>query len=290
MTRDDLLSAAAIAIPTGTGFLRGYCPYCEEEAGGVTPSKRNLSINVVTGRFNCWRCEEYGYIRGLDEVIFIEHEDYDDAPDEDEPEDVEFQLPREFVSLSSRDSRDSISMRAAYRFLKSRNVPRKAIPGARLGATTHGFYQYSVVVPIYDHGRCRGYVARRVLEKTYLYPKGMKRGEVMFNMDALSVRTDEPCIIVEGCFDALPHWPHAVAVLGKPSRIHEEMLRAAKRPLAICLDADAQRQGWALATSLSMHGVRAEYLQLRPGTDPGDTPREWMMREIERLFRKRSGR
>lgn len=281
VTRDDLLAAAAIAVPTGAGFIRGFCPFCEEDIG-FTPEKRNFAIRKESGWYRCWRCCESGFIRGLDEIIFQE-EIEQDTDTLEEPE-KEFELPREFVSMASKSARHSRALSAAFKFVRGRGVKLATVRDAGLGATLRGYYKYSVVVPIYDRGFCRGYVARRVFEKVYLYPRGMKRGQVMFNMDALSVKTDEPCIIVEGCFDALPHWPLAVAVLGKPSAAHEEMLANAKRPLAICLDADAQRQGWALAARLTLKGVRAEYLELPPGTDPGETSRAWMERKIIELF------
>ena len=86
--------------------------------------------------------------------------------------------------------------------------------------------------------------------------------------------------------DALPHWPHAVAVLGKPSEAHLGLLAAAKRPVVMCLDADAWRTGVGVMQRLRLRGVEAHYLELPPGRDPGEMTTEDLLSRAHELCAK----
>jgi DNA primase len=104
----------------------------------------------------------------------------------------------------------------------------------------------------------------------------MQRGEVLYNHTALHVETERPVMVVEGVFDALALWPHAVAVLGKPSHFQVDALASAKRPVAIVLDGDAWQEGYALAMRLRLAGQRAGSVTLPPKTDPDEVDRAWL--------------
>lgn len=282
--RTDLLNAAASATPTRSGYWRSYCPFCEE-AEGFT-GKKNFTIRMATGAFWCWRCAEQGFIRDIGEALFavVEEAKAQEVETELEAHD-DFEPPDGYVALGHGDGYSRLKWRPAREYLYARGVDYGTIVECQIGAVGPGNkYARSVVVPILDAGRWRGYVCRRYTRKGYLYPPGMKRGELFFNMDALIEPSEEPIFLVEGCFDALPHYPFAVACLGKPSHTHVEMLRRVKRPLAIVLDADAQREGWALAQQLRLDGVNASFVKLAPGTDPGDADPDWLLEEVYASF------
>lgn len=278
--RSDLLSAAAAATPSSSGYWRSYCPFCEESEGYT--GKQNFTIRMATGQYWCWRCAEKGTIRNIGEALFAVVEAAKVA--EDQADDVtppDFEPPDGYVALAGPGS-DRVKFRPARNYLASRFVTPRAISECQIGAVVdrHHRYSRSVVVPILDRGVWRGYVCRRYTGRGYLYPRGMKRGELFFNMDALTAAGPDPIFLVEGCFDALPHYPHAVACLGKPSHTHVEMLRRVTRPIAIVLDADAQREGWALAQRLRLDGVDATFVKLPAGSDPGDLPTDWLLSKV----------
>lgn len=277
--RTALMDAVAAATPTRSGYWRTYCPFCEETEGFST--KRNFTVRVSTGRYQCWRCAETGVIRNLAESQFAGTA----AREVEMPEVDNFPPPDAFVALGYGEGSGRLKYRPARDYLASRGVLWSTVQDCEIGACLSGKYRGSVVVPVKDRGAWRGYVCRRYRGKGYLYPAGMRRGSCMFNMDAL--RGDaaaSPIYLVEGCFDALPHYPHAVACLGKPSRDHVDMLRQVKRRLAIVLDADAQREGWALAAQLQLDGVQAQFVKLPSGSDPGDVDPDWLKQRVSSVF------
>jgi DNA primase len=99
---------------------------------------------------------------------------------------------------------------------------------------------------------------------------GFDRERNVFNAAALAVDTDDPLLVVEGTFDALPYWPDVVALLGKPSEGQIGLLLTACRPLVVALDGDAWLESEMLAARLELDGARATWLKLPPKRDPGD--------------------
>jgi hypothetical protein len=156
-----------------------------------------------------------------------------------------------------------------------------------MGAARRGEAAGRIVVPLLETGGSKwlGWVGRIWRKREgvlpYRYPAGMPRGALLFNHDALLVETAEPCMIVEGVFDALPHWPRAVACLGKPSRGQLTALMAARRPIVVVLDGDAWREGQALARLLTFRGRSTKWLRLPPAVDPGDIAPDQMAGMIE---------
>jgi hypothetical protein len=288
ISRAELLDTAARAVRTGSGYWRAHCPFCEASEG-LAQSKRNFTIRMSSGEYWCWKCAEKGRIQNVSEAMSW-------AVEEARAEEVEtallqgkyvessFPAPEGFTLIGEGYGLTANRFSEAREYIIGRGVSLSTVADCEIGAVLSGKYRRSVVVPVLDRGRWRGYVCRRYDRKGYLYPRGMQRGSVMFNMDALTEDSDEPIMLVEGCFDALPHYPVAVACLGKPSAAHYEMLKKVRRPLAIVLDADAQREGWALAQMLQLDGVNASYVKLRPGSDPGDTDPEWLLEEVYRSF------
>ena len=104
----------------------------------------------------------------------------------------------------------------------------------------------------------------------------------MYEHRVLHETTEEPAIVVEGVFDALPYFGRALAVLGKPSPWQVEALAATQRPIAVVLDGDAWEQGWALANKLQLAGVRAGSVRLPAGEDPNSVDRNWLLYEAAR--------
>lgn len=279
---DALLERAVQrAHPSSTGWWRGDCPYCEDKLG--TPGdKGNFAVNADSGAWMCWRCDERGRDRGIPELLGSGKRQAQAARQVLRDEAV--QPPEGFISLADPSARAARSLAVVFEYLGERNLRARTITEADIGYVPFGACQQRmwydrIVVPVRDPqtGVWRGYVGRdRVgsqLRPKYMYPSGMKRGELLFNEAALYIETSEPVIVVEGVFDALPHWPRAVACLGKPTQDQRAMLRKARRPIAVALDRDALHESWALAATLRLDGVRATRVLL-PNVykDPGEMP------------------
>ena len=284
VSRDDLLDAVRAASRRSTGWWRSYCPFCDETNG--KRGNDNFSINIGTGKYSCWSCGEFGYLKNISEIFFDPWEFKKVVAQAENPPELpdKIELPREFVRLSSRIGRNSVAYEEARNYVLGRGLDEAVIEEVGIGAVLRGFYRDSVVIPITVAGVCRGWVARQYKQKNYLYPKGMQREEIMFNYDELLLDVEEPIMLVEGVFDALPHWPMAAACLGKPADNHVEILKKVTRPIAIILDADAQHTGWVLAERLKLSGVNASFVRLPPGSDPGNADPDWLWDEVCACF------
>jgi DNA primase len=147
---------------------------------------------------------------------------------------------------------------------------------AGIGACVKGKMAGRVVIPICGgrNNKLVGWQARSWTDSQnglrYYTSPNFKRAEHVYNEAALYLDTDEPCMVVEGLFDALPYWPHAVALLGKPSEGQINMLANTYRPLCVVLDGDAWLESEMLCLRLRIEGVRASWIRLPPKKDPAD--------------------
>jgi DNA primase len=191
-----------------------------------------------------------------------------------EPEEVKIVPPEGFMYLAEEPACSALSTEQARKYLWKRGIRKDIVRDAELGITFEGKQKGRVIVPIKDPGGLwlgwvgRIYHSRPVMLK-YVYPTGMKR-DMFFNQKALYAETDEPLYVMEGVFDALPHFPHAIACLGKPAKKQVEILLATERPVVVALDGDAWQEGEALAMRLKLEGKRAGFIKFPPLTDPGD--------------------
>ncbi len=238
-----------------------------------------LEGNILTG--NCFKCEAKGYLDELPADIYFDKvtkpEEAEDGPPEIDP-------PWGWAQIWRGDGYTALSLQGARDYLHGRGLSEDIWKGANIGVAAGGYYDGRIVVPIPTaDGVWRGWVARDwtgYAERNYLYPKGMRRGEILFNSAALLRETSEPVMIVEGVLDALPYWPNAVACLGKPALAngkHLQLMLEAKRPIAVCLDGDAWREGWALGERLKFEGKQSGSVRLPAGSDPNDIDRSWLI-------------
>jgi len=270
-------------------WRRANCPFCWERVGKVDRS-HTWGINTETGYWHCYRCKAKGVL-------------HDIAPDTERVEQaapVVATTPEGFYPLT-----DGSTILDSYReFMVSRGVAPATWEGAGVGACIRGKYAGRVVIPVTRSSKWVGFIARTTLSATeiadrnkgrgrfhkYLLPPWRGRGSSLFNQDALMPPQDntppdhvcppaatttepreDPILVVEGVFDALPHWPDVVACLGKPTQAQEELLLASRRPLVIALDGDAWREAWMLAHTLRLRGhERVTWVRLDPLTDPND--------------------
>lgn len=269
----DLEEALQRAFKPSSGYWRTECPKCWDD-DGRKPTKQNLTFNLETGKYSCWKCQSWGFLND-------EQADSYRVYQNKVAEDTRVELPDFFAALEVSSNVYSWEperlheytmreLRPYIRYLHNRGVTNSTISQCRIGAIVGGKHANYVCVPLISQSELKGFVLRSILDKKYWSPTARS----IFNVDQLFVETDEPIAIVEGCFDALPHYPNACAMLGKPTQQIKQVLLQAKRPLAIAMDADAQQMGWSLATWLQLEGKQAHFVQLPSGMDPGDISTE----------------
>lgn len=270
--RDLVLAAISDARPASTGWYRIPCPFCSMDERG---SKKKMSVNADTGYFICFRatCGARGFVK-LNEKHLAK------APKKVVTNtDGRVLLPEEFISLApSSGNGSSIALRPYINYLYGRGLTDAIIEEANIGCCLKGKYATKIVVPVIADGTVAGFTSRSITTKFYSNPPEFQRTRYMLNGDALKEETSEPIIIVEGPFDCLRHWPLTVACFGKPTHHHMKQIRAAKRPVIFCLDADAQLEGWGFALTLELGGQDVKWMKLRPGFDPGKTDHDDFVR------------
>ena len=262
---------------SGTGWGRTKCPYCLTRKGSED-RRGSFSIHRTSGFYHCFRCAVKGRLASGSLA----------AGHYEEPEDIpagegELGPPEGYTRLvGPQGAADGYRLHLKY--LLGRGLPLSTIADARLGATLEGKVRGRIIVPILnDEGKWAGWSARKLPTKDvfeametgaqewgpkYLYPPGMARRTLLYNEAALDDPDPAPLFIVEGVFDALPYWPNAVAVLGKPSEGQTAKLAQSKRRLVVALDGDAWEEGEMLAMRLAFDGADAVALRLPPKEDP----------------------
>ncbi|PCJ25640.1 MAG: hypothetical protein COA94_06065 [Rickettsiales bacterium] len=257
---------------TGGEDARVRCPLCIDRTG-KEDLRGCLSVNLDNGFYNCFKCEAKGRLEGYSEWDYRDREPVVDRP--------VMKLPYDFVPLI-KDYEHSILYRASALYAFSRVRDWQTIQDIGVGLAGG-----RLMVPVRNNGQHLGHVARSIPgqvpaylpDTKYVYPKGFKREHLLFNEDALDVPRSEylmgehkglPVVVVEGVFDALPHWPLAVACLGKPTHAQERILERCQRPVVVMLDGDAWELGKSLAQRLFKLGIEASWVKLPPGQDPGN--------------------
>lgn len=280
----------------GYRWIRVACPFCEDL--GHRDRKRSLGVKAADGGWHCFRCQTSGKLAEPPDPRMAQME----ADQPKDPDEITFYDPPESFTLLADDK--SLTFEQARSYLKGRLVTRRLQRAIGIGACDEGDYRGRIVVPCMtsDHRGWLGFVSRLWIPKpskhaqgwdalVYRYPPDMPRGRFFFNHDATLEESDDPVLVVEGAFDALPYYPHASAVWGKPSHMQVEALTRSKRPVALCLDGDAWQQSWITAQKLRFEGVRAGFVKLPPGEDPASLAKsrgpEWLLKEAKDCIDRR---
>lgn len=272
--RERIVRAALGSARARAGWMRARCPFCEGRDD-------SFSFHPETTYYHCFRCAKKGYLEkqeGQEEFVIPKQ-----SEDEQARELRALTNPPDGFFLLAGDTSESLG--EARDYMHSRGIPESVWHEAQVGACAFGPYAGRVVIPnLMQDGSWYGYTTRAYSKAVpkklaYKYPRGSWRGSVLHNQPALYEATEEILYVVEGAFDALFLWPHAVAVLGMPSEKQVQLLASSARPMAVVLDADAWQKGLALSLRLRLEGCRAGCVKLLDGADPDEVDRgdlwEW---------------
>lgn len=285
------------------GWYRATCRFCPIVRG--TPDPRwSWGYLPETGKWHCFRCGAFGFFGDG------QGKDYTPAVLDDHVPDLELaeaeRLPAGFALIAEAKPVVDDLFGAALdpyepvrQFLKKRGVSRQLAREVGIGVVMNGCrgedksctpdercmacrFRKRIIIPVRNvtNEEQVGFIARtwrKTAMVNYLYPKGMPRGRALFNHCALAVETDEPMLVCEGAFDALPYWPHAVACLGKPTEAQLDTIAGAKRPIVVTLDGDAWREAKIAAMLLEQMGARrVGWVRLPPCRDPNEVDPNWL--------------
>ncbi len=285
--RAKVLRAVQFGTKIASGWIRASCPFCAGSGGGA---RDNFGYNPQTTQYYCFKCQISGNLGGSGQSPYrpyIEETVKAHLLGEERPT---MEVPPGYVSLSSPEEYRKYKARGPIEYLRNRKINPSLIEQAKIGYfgvdVPYGDRQ-RVVIPILDTSEKAwlGWVGRK-WEKghdpryTYRYNPGFDRRETLYNSHALTVSSDtHPIFIVEGAFDALYLWPHAVAVLGTYSEYQVQLLLQSKRPLVVVLDGDAHDLAMGFALKLDLYGAHVGCIRLPGRKDPDEMTLQWLYEE-----------
>ena len=259
------------------------CPSCGRR------SKMRVCVddsNPLYGYYRCWsiHCGVRGFAihRQEHQTSWIE------AFDEKEPAIKENAAPPKGfrkIEIAVDGSAIDPATQPALDYIRSRGVSDDTTRELGLGAVVAGGIAWAVAAPYITYGRVVGWTWRNIYgPKRYMNSKGLKIRDELINGDFLLTPGAAPAIVVEGLFDALSLYPHAVGLGGQPTPAQERKLIRTRRPLVVALDGDTGRKSYFVACKLKLlamsEGIippRITSIQLPPCTDPNSMGRSWIL-------------
>lgn len=275
---------------SGRGWLRARCAMCEE-IDGKPDLKESLGFNTQTGGYNCYKCGAKGrlpvsYLDRLGDVL-----DFDEASPVSTSKITRLEPATGFVPLFEEPALSVPGYEYLRAYAQGRGIPNDVARDMQIGTGT-GALSGRIVVQLMDAaGIYCGWYGRDATGRArvpHRYSRGMVREGLFWNASQIERETDAPLFVVEGCYKTVPVWPDGVGTLGKPLDSHIAPLLRARRPVVVCLDGDAWREGQALAWRLQLNGVLAVNLRLPPKTDPDDHTRSWLLSRAAHLLERTS--
>jgi hypothetical protein len=262
--------------PNFKGEWRVCCPLCFY-IKGTSDDKYKMQLNVLLEVFYCFRCGQGGHVSlrwlGGSRAAEIQAEQISI------PLPINLGPPKGFIALDKQ----SISLMVYRNYLKDRGVLDQAI-AAGVGVTTCGRFRGRVIFPSKDStGKWLGFSARAVfrdMDPKYLYPTGMDKKGHLWGWEHFSRDVSTEVWLVEGVFDSLPLFPHALSSYGKNvSDAQLDLLVPLDLPIVVCLDGDAWEECRILAARLRLRGAKSVmWARLPPTEDSGNLG--WRVREF----------
>ena len=261
--------------------LRRACPFCLERLGTYSP-RENVSIDLTSKRFYCFRCGKSGFLStwaagqlGVSVEDALSSQEIEKILKEDRSEEVK--VPQGYVPLfPRRDVEHSVVLRPHVRYLRSRGVSFQLMQQFEVGivlrpSREQWYMAASFIFPICD-GQRKGFVRKNPKWLGYSNSRGLGRSGTIYNGDLLTQATAEQTVyVVEGVMDVFAMEGKAVATLGKDIT-DDQLMRLAESPARIifALDGDAWRVSRCLSRRLAIRGKPAAWVRVPPGRDPGD--------------------
>jgi len=257
------------------------CPFCG--------NPKNLAINVETGRWHCWICNNGGKkltsllwrikspkdkIREIGEIFgattYIPKQTVE--PDQ-------LSLPNEMKPMWKESKELEYLHASAY--LTNRRITPIDILRYQIGMCSGGKYQGRIIVPSFDaDNKLNYFVARAYYESNkfkYLNPPASKN---VICFESL-ISWKYPIVLCEGVFDAMAIRNNAIPLLGKtiPQKLKEKIITENIKDIYLALDADALNDAMRIAISF-VEQDRNVYLVNLDGKDPSVAGFEVMCQKI----------
>lgn len=247
------------------------CPCCAQENGGVPDGKYNLEVNLLLGKYQCWKCSDsHGTKGNLGSLIrkyggITLYKEYKSEINaiikaklynlEEHSELAKVAIEKPLLKLPKTFKKIDLSKyckQSVREYLEKRNIDQSIIDKFNIGYTEweeeDKSMSYRLIIPSYDEfGNLNYYVGRDFLpakesEKfrrtKYKNADGNKK-EIIFQESLIDFDAD--IILVEGAIDCI-YGPNTISMLGKAldkeSYLYKSLREKANGRIIICLDSD----------------------------------------------------
>ena len=309
---EDSLQNFGLDVTLRDVEVGGECPWCHWK-------RQSFYLNVDKGVFKCHYCGRTGWaIDVIAEVLRCSTQDainrvleqrvsvYDNDPyeteevelaDEEEPPPA-IAIPPEFYPLADNTSMTSRPYRKyALTRMTEEQMERYGVGYVHgdckcppepnrdgILRPPHNRYRGRIIVPVMYTGRLVSFVARAIVEDSYLKvdtPPGNEQYSYLFNLER--VWGQKRVVITEGVFDAMALDKHSVATFGKKVTDAQTvlLLNAGVRELVIAWDADAQKEIWEAYLRLSFRFDKVTAIELPKGEDPSSLGHDDMVELLQ---------
>jgi DNA primase len=284
--------AIPICIESGDEFTI-YCPFHKNVHSPA------FYINKKTGLWQCFNpsCGEKGNFRRLYKQITGKAYHKDNQLD---PVSLTKTIEAGFRKSTSSDELDidaiSVDYNDSNSIIKMQPFFDRGLDVKTLEHFEVGFSEIKnrIVIPVRNHNyKVVGFIGRAITpeqEPRYLYNKGFKRANVLFNIQ--NAKAHPSCIIVEGSVDAMmvhqAGFPNVVATLG--AQVSEYQIKMIKKyfdEIIILSDNDEAGNHMAGAIIKSCVGKLISKAEIPVGKkDPGEMNKEEITQSIQNKTQK----
>ena len=254
--------------------------------------KYKMYLNLTTGMFNCFVCNERGSLAYLvakyhekNSAYSFNLEDFEVGKESlfipmEEEKQILFKMPENLYFLSDETAKNKHVSATVFDYLKARKISDEQIYFYKLCISEEYFLRERIIFPVIDdEGNFVSYVARTYTDRIpkVMTPKaegnyGIK--EYVYNLP--EAKKTSHLIITEGVFDCLSVGTSGIALFGKAATMPQlaKIIKAKPRRITICLDPDASKDAIVLYNQLIFHVSDIKFALLPEDEDPNSISKE----------------
>jgi len=275
-TMQDILKYIQIELEEYTpGQFRGKCPFHESDDNGKHTS---FHLNFDRG-FHCFRCgASGGPITFIKDYFKLER--YWDAH--------KYIFNNFHIKTDRFESWEKMLLEPYENYLRKRGISEETAQHFNLSACLYGRYKDRIKIPVIFNNEEVGsaYRAIKDMEPRYLFNKGFKRSEYLYNFDSVS-KNDKKILLVEGFFSVFKLHEYGVKAIASMScNVSDrqyEMLFEKRLPVYVMFDGDEAGIRAAEKVQKALHDkLETRIIQLPSGRQPDELSK----RELESIIKK----
>ena len=289
--KDDLDASLGSPVGSSGDEYRYHCPECIRSKN-KKDLKGKLHVNYQKGAFNCFSCGYRGSLKHLASRFGISvsqpaaswnsmtlrgllHSGNGSSWEKQREEalaydpTLELEYPCDVRVINQTDPH--------YAYLSHRGVGMDQINYYKLSVSKDpdSYWADRIFIPCYHEDDVVYWTARSInpdAKLKYMTPYGVDKRYYMFNMN--NAKQFDSLVITEGAFDAIAVGSNAVALFGKAASEHHRkvLLESDFTHYTVCLDPDAGKEAYELASWLDSRGKNVYIVTFPEGLDPASDP------------------